>query len=229
MMTTSVASWRAISRPASSTSRCSSARIDVHRHGRILGRELLGGHEQEGLPGRRRQAGKVAVRRLEVRGMTVVPVSLPVPLDGVEHSQERAVEGDARLDVAGKYGGVGQQRLERHGDVGVPALLAAGNHPGETPQIRQMGRNLFRERHIRHPSSASNDRLRGLPAPSTLNAEQRLGFHRWNNCARAALSCGLARRRDTGQEGKDNGGQEWLDQIHCAHGGRAIGKAAANC
>ena len=140
-------------------------RADVHRHGGILGRELLGGHQQEGLPGRRRQAGKIAVRRLEARRMTVVPVSLPVPLDGVEHSQERAVEGDARLDAGGEYGGVGQQGLERHGDVGIPALLAAGNHPGETAQIRQMGCNLLCERHIRHPLLRLQRRLRGLPAP----------------------------------------------------------------
>ena len=158
MMSTSVATCWAISRPAWST-RLADLRFRLAENvGDLGGGEILHRHQQERLAGQRRDRLQPLRRVVELVGIELL--LREVDLDGVPVAAEGLEQLDPRIVLGIEGFRIGNQRLENGDHIGVPALLPPGQRPREAAQIGQMRCGIGDERHSRVPGQRREDGVR---------------------------------------------------------------------
>src|SRR5262249_30800934 len=106
---------------------------------------------------------------------------------GIPNFKKSAVSRDAWLKVDREHRRLGGERFQHRHDVGIAALLTAGQDPGEPPQVRQLRSDNVRNRH----SFPFSCRRAGRANPLH-NAQGRTSFHSlallWAGSAKSDIS-----------------------------------------
>ena len=122
--------------------------VDVDQIGGVLGREALHRGQQQRLPRKGRDARQPRPRD-RLAALDIVGLRAVAGMGRAPDRLEGAVQAQARIDVARKLLGCGDDRLQRGANILVAFGLATGQRASVAPQKGKVRRELLSERHMR--------------------------------------------------------------------------------
>ena len=147
MISTSASVCRSISSSASATSESTSCRAGADQIGGVLRRKALERGQQQRLARQRRDPRQPRMGDAFGAGERLARLLAFLDIGGRPDRVEGPVQAEPRIDVARKFVGLGDDRLERCADESVAMGLAAGQRARVAAKKGQMRSEFLAKRH----------------------------------------------------------------------------------